>query len=568
MDLDDINCPQFIRFSTESFQNSLLNYDQSDSDMSAESMNQELEGDLTLAEDEASLVEPSEEEFPVHTRTTRSGASKRKTDVTIPKPFHFQTNNRLKNKDAVISVKEEKDFASQLRQHATTQASHAATCGVTKVKAFNLTESKSKKEEGSYVPLAEQIRKFQKTPERYHSSANKEFQPQKHWSPPKLRPRTPNLRAVKRHRTIYTLSREQEEEKQLEEIKAYEFHAHPIDPRVYKPDIIVKEKEKKSTKPMNFDLKTSQRAAAVDQSIYKESNTSYEFKARPVPKSILLGPTGLGEKPEIKITEPISPAFCTRKRVEKRKLLEEQDDKTSAKKGKITESSKPKENRTKKSKQKPKLVRPVPTQIKPFSFDDADKKRFTLKDKKIREEIEKENKPYIFKAQLLPDPNVSGLPKVQKKPATEPQPFNFVLDTRNLTRDTSCSFKENSISFKANPATVLKKEPFVPEKEHKHTAEFKEFELSTGRRASERLKLQIQKEAEEQENEKIRLARQALEEEKERKEILRLRQELVHKANPVRQYKVVEIKHSEKQLTEPKSPQFETNKRLKVRNKD
>ncbi|MEQ2165647.1 Targeting protein for Xklp2-A, partial [Goodea atripinnis] len=52
-------------------------------------------------------------------------------------------------------------------------------------------------------------------------------------------------------------------------------------------------------------------------------------------------------------------------------------------------------------------------------------------------------------------------------------------------------------------------------------------------------------------------AEQRLEEEqRQREEIARLRQEQVHKAQPIRQYKPVAVKKSEVPLTVPESPNF------------
>lgn len=47
-----------------------------------------------------------------------------------------------------------------------------------------------------------------------------EFQPQKHWNPPKLVPKTPKLQALKRRRVVEALSREEQENKEIEEMKA------------------------------------------------------------------------------------------------------------------------------------------------------------------------------------------------------------------------------------------------------------------------------------------------------------------------------------------------------------
>lgn len=66
----------------------------------------------------------------------------------------------------------------------------------------------------------------------------------------------------------------------------------------------------------------------------------------------------------------------------------------------------------------------------------------------------------------------------------------------------------------------------------------------------------------------MELARQRqkeMEEEEERREIQRLRKETVHKAQPIRNYKPVEITICSKPPTEPVSPKFKTDERLRSR---
>ena len=51
----------------------------------------------------------------------------------------------------------------------------------------------------------------------------------------------------------------------------------------------------------------------------------------------------------------------------------------------------------------------------------------------------------------------------------------------------------------------------------------------------------------------------------EREEYERQRREAVHKAQPVKQYKPVLLKRSDKPLTEPMTPDFKTDTRLRTR---
>lgn len=88
------------------------------------------------------------------------------------------------------------------------------------------------------------------------------------------------------------------------------------------------------------------------------------------------------------------------------------------------------------------------------------------------------------------------------------------------------------------------------------------FELSTERRARER-----------QEYERLASEKEALrtfmeeeqrreEEQRKKEEISRMRQEQVHKAQPIRHYKPVALKKSDVPLTVPQSPNFSDRFRL------
>lgn len=96
-------------------------------------------------------------------------------------------------------------------------------------------------------------------------------------------------------------------------------------------------------------------------------------------------------------------------------------------------------------------------------------------------------------------------------------------------------------------------------------AEVKEFQLQTEVRASERQKLKEINDIKEHEKELALQRMKAFQEEEERKEIMRLRKEAVHKANPIRHYKPVKIMPSSKPPTEPVSPKFKTDERLQLK---
>ncbi|XP_053896844.1 targeting protein for Xklp2-A-like, partial [Malaclemys terrapin pileata] len=123
--------------------------------------------------------------------------------------------------------------------------------------------------------------------------------------------------------------------------------------------------------------------------------------------------------------------------------------------------------------------------------------------------------------------------------------------------------QKEAACFKANPNTIVHQEPFVPKKDSKPIAEnlsgsivAESFELATEKRAKERQEFEKRLAMLETEKEKLQEEERQQEAEREKEELSRLRQELVHKANPVRKYRSLEVKPSDQPLTVPKSPNF------------
>ena len=90
-----------------------------------------------------------------------------------------------------------------------------------------------------------------------------------------------------------------------------------------------------------------------------------------------------------------------------------------------------------------------------------------------------------------------------------------------------------------------------------------EFKLSTEARHAQRMQFEEQKKAREAELLAIRLDAERMRQEEEEKEIQRMRQEAVHKANPIKRYKPVEMQHKSLSVTIPVTPKFATNSRVR-----
>ena len=119
--------------------------------------------------------------------------------------------------------------------------------------------------------------------------------------------------------------------------------------------------------------------------------------------------------------------------------------------------------------------------------------------------------------------------------------------------------------FKAHSSNVLYQAPFVPKKSVRPNTTFEEFNLNSERRAQERAIYEMNKREKELQDEQLLLQREAEREEEEQRNIAMLRKQLVHKANPIRTYKQVAIAGSDKPLTLPESPAWNTRDKRNMR---
>ena len=117
-------------------------------------------------------------------------------------------------------------------------------------------------------------------------------------------------------------------------------------------------------------------------------------------------------------------------------------------------------------------------------------------------------------------------------------------------------------SFKAKPCKVIHQGSFKVKPAPKPLTEVSEFKLNTEERSKKRESYEIMKK--ELQRAKEDEIQQSLKErqEEEAKQIALLRKQAVHKANPVRHFGDFEIKPSERPLTLPETPKFETNRRF------
>ena len=115
--------------------------------------------------------------------------------------------------------------------------------------------------------------------------------------------------------------------------------------------------------------------------------------------------------------------------------------------------------------------------------------------------------------------------------------------------------------FKAKPCTVIHQDGFKVKPAPEPLTEVCEFKLSTEERSRKRGSYERKKrEMQRRKEDEIQQSLEELEIENAKATAL-LRKQTVHKANPIRRFEDVEITPSDRPLTIPESPKFETNRR-------
>ncbi|NXD98112.1 TPX2B protein, partial [Chaetorhynchus papuensis] len=490
--------------------------------------------------------------------------------VTKPIDFHFCTENRIKQNVESQPGNEYKelDFAAVLRKHPPSPVRMPK--GPTVPKPFNLSQGNKRKLEETtteYVSFAEQVEAFQKrTPPRYHLRSRKSEEGSVSGKPVKARvthPKTPVLRTKHRLRPVTCKTAAELEAEEIEKIQQYKFKARELNHKIFEGGPLLPKKPavKELTQPIGFQLEVEKRIQERESKKQQEEER-FEFHSRPCPTKILEDVVGVPEKKALPVTVPKSPAFTlkSRTRVSGREEEKEKEEVAVIKANPMPHYGVP---------FKPKMPEQRHVEVCPFSFDARDRERQIQKEKKI-EELQKEEVPK-FKALPVPYFDQVKLPEKKVKTPTQPEPFHLQVDERGAAKLQSWKqqLKEDlkrqkeAACFKARPNTVMYQEPFVPKKEHKMLSESlsgsvvpESFELATERRAKERQEFEKRLADAEALRERYEEQIRQQQEEREKEEIAKLRQEMVHKANPIRKYRSLEVKPSDQPLTMPKSPNF------------
>ncbi|CAL8369218.1 unnamed protein product [Lota lota] len=489
--------------------------------------------------------------------------------ATIPKEFHFSTDSRAKASTNAASeqVNFQANFQAQLRKHPSSPSKGPK--GATVPRPFNLSTGTKRKVEDNvaYVPIAEQIAAFQRrTPDRYHLRSRQMQErgpsPVKGEHPKITQPHTPQLMTRQRSRPTLMKSHTELEAEEAEKMHKFKFKALELNRKILESALNPKKPvAKEPTRTQGFELQVERRLQQRQASRKpEEEEKPHVFHPRPLPTRILEEVVGVPDKKVAHPTVPESPAFALKKRVRMEHKVEEVKPPSPIRAHPVPHFGLPFQ---------PRLPDKSQVESCPFSFDERERESRVLREKKL-EQLRNEEVPK-FKAQPLPDFHEVNLPERKVQGSTKPEPFKLRVDERGDAKTDRWDkmVKEEqkrqveAATFKARPNTVIHKEPFQPKKENRsasdatnHSAVPEAFQLSTERRAFERQ--EFERAAMEKEALRARMEEEQrrLEEERAMEEVAKMRHEQVHKAQPVRKYKPVEVKKCDIALTVPQSPNF------------
>ena len=318
---------------------------------------------------------------------------------------------------------------------------------------------------------------------------------------------------------------------------------------------------KETEKPANF----------MDVMAFQNENSNDgNFHAKPLNHKILEGPVGLKPRKHIPLTVPQSPAFSKLHATKNAELKHDSMVTGIPKICPLPANASPFKPHLERRK-----VEPIP-----FSFESRDKEMMQKKEEKIKKVFEAEKEAREFYAQPLPcfEP---VLPAKKSKPITVPEPFDLEIEKRvgaqhekwqkKLAEERRME-KENA-NFRARRATVLEMEPFVPEKPsskgHNITVEERDMHLPlhTERRVAAWKDMGKYLQAKQAEADEFRAQIELRRIEEEAEEVRKFREQAVHKAHPVRNFKPVSVEPSSRPLTDPKTPNFSRRLTEKYMNK-
>lgn len=315
-------------------------------------------------------------------------------------------------------------------------------------------------------------------------------------------PQSPALLTKSRSRPTLYMPKDVRDEQELEDMKKLKIKAKPVPKTNYGPAAVAKIDKKPATTAQPFNLtKIAPKKPLVHDSTY------VEFHANPIRKSIF-----------------------------QRDLNE--------------------------TRMKP--LKAIHTKPAPFSFQTRQEEMLKRRDQLITKVMEEEKKKREFHAQPIPksvykSPMKNGMRGAGSKENIGPSNNTSAKSSiTNLTSANKTLFGNSNpadTTFKAKPANVLKKQPFIPKLNLLPPTAISAFNLNTERRVAEREAYEMKVREREDALAKIEQKRVQDEELEAKMSAALLRKQMEVKANPIRHFKPL-MAVSPKPLTVPMTPNF------------
>eukprot|EP00743_Colponemidia_sp_Colp-15_P001972 GILK01002145.1.p1 GENE.GILK01002145.1~~GILK01002145.1.p1 ORF type:complete len:714 (-),score=130.71 GILK01002145.1:182-2245(-) len=500
--------------------------------------------------------------------------------LTTPVEFNFHTEKRTREMEHPMALRTTPQRMSRENHPWVPKLTEPVPFHF---KADERCKSAASENVTAWKSLAARVEEFsRKTPERFRTK------PAEHVDTRPLtltKPEPFNLSTAGRERSHKELSTAEREMQELANVQP--FKARPLNPKIMEScgDLGVPKVSKVPlTEPQEFHFAVDDRLGNKKrkQSVDEEENTNDSpkgFKARKLNEKILVEPDFVPALPH-KHTEPLGFDLETDRRGARTARKQEDSDDTSNEHFK----ARPMPDGA------PFQVRPSHRPLtEPVGFPLKTEERGAGKVQEMLSKLEKEQKhereARRFKAQPMPDviPMEDGsgfiikpdlVPQPSNRPLTEPVGFNLRSVQRSEAARADWAHKVEAeleaemhqfSSFKAQPTPQTTHEPFIVKKSTKPLTEVTDFQLNSDRRADVRHEFEARKA--EREAEKDAMRRQAVVEKREAelREVAEIRKSMQFRAKPILRTKPMDVKPSERVLTEPHSPALQTRKRASSR---
>jgi hypothetical protein len=417
--------------------------------------------------------------------------------------------------------------------------------------------------------------------------------------PPALtEPKTPNFSSFRRTNTKVKSHAEREEEL-MEEARKNRFKARPLNRSALDScgDVGVPKVARKAlTQPFSPNLSThvrgtKSRSSSMD-SLSSLSSSSLNslgvgncFRARRVPSTTRTRPASAAPAPERKLTIPKSPNLRSSSRMRSSSVSVSSNSSMEdlAKPFKALEMPDFSARKFVPKHHSGKLTEPEPFKLHTddrHTLKAAQLSARQLAEQKMQEEAQRHAKvaASLKSPSALASSTARSVSKPERRTLTDPKPFALQSEVMHSMHQAKWSAQveqqleeehKKFSSFHARPVPKALHDPdkvFTPRRSNKPLTEVHEFQLNVDRRSERHQEINQHKADRQRRLAAEKMAEEELRQEEEAREVRRLRQSTVFKAKGVPEsvYKGrPSVAHSTRPLTEPVSPHFRTNFRLR-----